>query len=370
MGKADVKGLFYSILIVITLILSGITIVASYAGHYSPTESVIMPLLGVSMPVLLIVDLLVSISWAIARKRWALVPLFAFFFNWSYLTAIIQFNFKKGNKNSSIVSQNPQSNLLTLATYNIHSFGNEITGYSCKEVARYMKEKGVDILCFQEFEDNQYFTIDSIRHAFSNWQHAVISTKDSIQGILPIALFSRYPIIKQQFITYPKSSNCSMFCDVIINKDTIRIINNHLQTTNVSQNRKKWERDLSSSNSRQELSTIEEATRILHGNFVKRAGQVDSICRIIDASPYPVIVCGDFNSLPSSYTYHQLAKRLKDGFKTCGRGYMYTYRYYKHLLRIDYIFHSTAFEGLNYYSPKQEFCSDHNPVIMKMRTTP
>lgn len=369
MGKADVKGLFHSILTIATLILSGITIAGSYAGQYSPTESVIMPLLGISMPVLLIANLLVGISWAITRKWWALVPLFAIFFNWNYLTAVIQFNSRKEVKGST-ASYEQQFPPITLATYNVHSFGNEITGYSCKEIAHYMKRQGVDIICFQEFEDNQYFTMDSIKQVLSNWQYAAIPSQDSIQGILPIVLFSRYPIIKQQFITYPESFNCSMFCDVIINKDTIRIINNHLQTTSVSQNRKRWEKALSSNNSRRELSAMEETTKTLHGNFVKRAEQIDSVCRIIDASPYPVIVCGDFNSLPSSYTYHQLSKRLKDGFKTCGRGYMYTYRYYKCLLRIDYIFHPAAFEGLDYYSPKQEFCSDHNPVIMKMRTTP
>ena len=57
---------------------------------------------------------------------------------------------------------------------------------------------------------------------------------------------------------------------------------------------------------------------------MKRAFQTDSICQLATASPHPVLVCGDFNSLPSSYTYHRLSESLKDGFKTGGHGYMYT----------------------------------------------
>lgn len=366
MGRAAVKGLFQTILIVITLILSGVTIVAAYAGHYSPADSVIMPILGLSLPVLLIVNLIASLYWAISRKWLALVPLFAFFFNWNYLTAVIQFNSIKKN-DVTTVNSNSISKVLTIATYNIHSFGKETTGYSCKELAKYMKNEGVDIICFQEFEDNQYFPLDSICRILAHWQYISIPQKDSIRGRMSIALFSRHPIINQQFIPYPDSPNCSMLCDIIVNRDTVRIINNHLQTTSVSQNRKKWELELSSRDTHRKANAVKGAVDTLYNNSIKRATQVDSICQLIDNSPYPVIACGDLNSLPSSYVYHQLSQRLQDGFRTSGRGYMYTFRYYKRLLRIDYIFHSSRFEGMRYYSPNLELCSDHNPVLMKMR---
>ena len=88
---------------------------------------------------------------------------------------------------------------------------------------------------------------------------------------------------------------------------------------------------------------------------------------MITASPYPTLVCGDFNSLPSSYTYRTMkGDKLKDGFQTCGHGYMYTFRYFKKLLRIDYILHTKDFEGLDYFSPEVDY-SDHKPVVMRMK---
>ncbi len=364
MGKTAVRGVLYTIPVIITLILSGITIIGSFTGHYNPAVSVIFPVLEVSLPILLILNILVLVIWIIARKWLALIPLFALLLNWNYLTAVIQFHEIK--KDKSELNDSISTNL-TLATYNVQSFGNEITGYSCKEIARYMQKEKADILCFQEFQDNQYFPIDSIRRILSHWQYVCVPSKDSIQGILPIAAFSRYPIIRHKYITYTGSSNCSMFCDIVVKDDTIRLINNHLQTTSVSLNRGKWERELTSRDSKREVIAMKGAAETLYDNSIKRATQIDSICRLIDESRYPVITCGDFNSLPSSYVYHELSKRLKDGFKTCGKGYMYTYRYYKHLLRIDYIFHPANYKGIRYYSPDLDLSSDHNPVLMKMK---
>ena len=360
MGKSAVKGLFYICLIAATFVLATITIVAAFSGNVAPVDSVIMPLLGLAVPVLLIVNLITALCWALARKRWALVPLVAFFCNWGYLTSVFQLHLPK--------DKTPAGKYLKIATYNIHNFGGEITGYSCKEIARYMQQEGVDVLCFQEFGDNSDFPTDSIRRVLSHWSHALIPSEDSVKGVLPIAVFSRYPLANHRFITYQQSSNCSMMCDVAMGTDTIRLINNHLQTTSVSQNRRKWERGLANSNdTRREAEVVQGAITSLHANFVKRAEQTDSIRQLVVASPYPVLACGDFNSLPSSYTYAELSDVLKDGFHTSGRGYMYTYRYFKRLLRIDYIFHSPGIQGYRYYSPDLDLCSDHNPVLMEMK---
>lgn len=230
-----------------------------------------------------------------------------------------------------------------------------------------MQQQHVDVLCFQEFGDNKYFPMDSIRRVLSHWKYALIPAEDKKRGILPIAVFSRYPLTNERFITYPNSANCSMMCNIVLGRDTICLLNNHLQTTSVSQNRKKWTRELATDNTRREAEAVQEAAETLHENFVKRAAQTDSICRLAIASRHPVLVCGDFNSLPSSYTYYQLSELLQDGFKSGGRGYMYTYRYAKRMFRIDYAFHSPELKCVNYFSPNLDLCSDHNPVVFTVK---
>ena len=359
MGKSAVSSLFYYVLVACTFFLSALTIVSAFAGKFAPVESTLMPLLGLALPVLLLIDLLVAVCWFFARKVWAWLPLLAFFCNWNYLTAMLQYH--------PAQKRTPAGKYLKIATYNVQGFGNEITGYSCKQMASYMRQEGVDVLCFQEFSGRRSFPLDSIRRALSHWRYSITSAEDSVQGILPMAIFSRYPLENRRYITYRNSSNGGILCDVIVGTDTLRIINNHLQTTSVSQKRRKWERELAADDARREVHAMEDAVNTLHGNFLKRAEQTDSICRYAQSSPYPVLVCGDFNTLPSSYTYHRLSQVLRDGFKSAGRGYMHTYRYAKRLLRIDYIFHSPDLECTYYDSPDLELCSDHNPVLMEVR---
>jgi endonuclease/exonuclease/phosphatase family metal-dependent hydrolase len=101
-------------------------------------------------------------------------------------------------------------------------------------------------------------------------------------------------------------------------------------------------------------------------NAVVRGQQAEYISTIVDDTHYPIVVCGDFNSLPSEYAYRKTkGDKLEDGFRMAGSGYMYTYRYLKHLLRIDYIFVPKEFKGYMYASPNLDY-SDHKPVIMAM----
>ncbi len=52
-----------------------------------------------------------------------------------------------------------------------------------------------------------------------------------------------------------------------------------------------------------------------------RAPQADTIAHEIAASPHPyIIVCGDFNDTPISYTHRTIAQDLDDAFTQSGRG--------------------------------------------------
>lgn len=350
-----VKIIVDRISIVLTFILAGFTLAGAFASYISPTSSYWIAFAGLALPFLLILNLIVTIYWALRWKYWAFVPLFAILCNTGYLSRIFQISFPQNVSATDVIG---------IATYNVDGFGNDHTNYSCMEIARYMKEHQVDIICFQEFGGNNDITQDSIKAIFAEWPYQLIPKSDSFP-ILQVALFSKYPILNSKLITYPDSKNCSMWCDINIKSHTIRVFNNHLQTTEVSQNRRRLERELQTGRKENALR------RLLNGlkeNFAKRAFQAEYIQGLIQSTPYSTLVCGDLNSLPSSYTYHAIkSDNLKDGFQTCGHGYMYTYRYFKRLLRIDYIFHTKDFEGIDYYSPLLNLNGDHNPVVMKVR---
>lgn len=359
--------LFYCISILLTGILSGITIAGAFAGDASPANFKLMPFIGLIMPMLLLANLAVVIYWTIRWRYWVFIPLLAICCNWGYITRVLQFPLFSPASEPLVKMGAYTPGILTVATYNVDSFHHEHTGYSCKEIASQMRVLHADILCFQEFGINNEFGVDSLCAAFSEWPYHYIPSSPEGMHLLQLAVFSRYPIRDEYLITYPDSRNCSLSCDIEVNGRIIRMFNNHLQTTEVSRNKRKLEKELRTENSQRVERAALTLAEGLHENFRKRGEQANILKKLISDSPYPTLVCGDFNSLPSSYVYHTIkSEKLLDGFQTNGHGYMYTFKYIKHLLRIDYILHSTDINVTDYFSPDWIY-SDHNPVVMRVK---
>ncbi len=354
-GKKALYRYFYCLSIALSGALAVITIIGGQSGTVLPETSEFYPFVGLALPVLLLANAVVGIYWIIRLRCWWLIPFAAFVFNWSYLSCVIRF---------SIDTPATPSKTLTLATYNVDSFNDEGMGYSCRSIAQYMSDHKVDVFCMQEFGTNKFFTVDSVVNVLSQWPYYYIP-KDSLP-LLQLAVFSKYPITDRQLITYDDSRNCSLWCDIDVDGKTIRVFNNHLQTTEVTRNKNKLEKELGPGDfdpDRAEAAAYQLMDG-MHRNFILRSHQAQTLHRMTESTPHPMLVCGDFNSIPSSYTYHTVkGDKLLDGFQSAGHGYMYTFHYLKRLLRIDYIFHSPELKAVDYFSDDLEY-SDHNPVLM------
>jgi endonuclease/exonuclease/phosphatase (EEP) superfamily protein YafD len=98
-----------------------------------------------------------------------------------------------------------------------------------------------------------------------------------------------------------------------------------------------------------------------------RAREADSIAAIVKRSPYPVMICGDFNDLPGSYTYTSIRGGLNDVFSDRGAGLGRTYNQIFRTLRIDHIFYNDKVLQLIGYRSYFNTMSDHNPVVANFR---
>jgi endonuclease/exonuclease/phosphatase family metal-dependent hydrolase len=350
-------------MIVFTFIFAGITLAGAYAQDVSPRESDILPFIALSLSFLLLGNVALAIYWILRLRFWFIVPLLAIAGNYQYIERIFR-------PFQSVPSDMQNANVLKVASFNADSFGKEWTSVVTKDYARYMEDKGVDILCFQEFgKGSESYPIDSICKAFGKWRYHVIPVSPQGKDCLQLAVFSRYPIKDNLLMTFKETANCAMWCDIIVDGKPIRLFNIHLQTTSVSSHMKEI-KDMTQSMGllSKAVYNISRLGYDMQSNYLLRGEQADYVKAKIKETPYPVVLCGDFNSLPSSYTYHTLlGNQLQDGFTTVGKGYMYTFRYLKRLLRIDYIMASLQFKPLEYYSPHNDFHSDHNPVVMAMK---
>ena len=285
------------------------------------------------------------------RKAW--LPLLAILLHTDYLLAVWQPSFPGRN----ILPEGHQP--LTVITYNASHFyvGQK---FVLDEAAAFIQANQPDILCMQEAPNEEYYHRDSTQKAFRYLPYSVHSYRTDH---LPLAVYSRYPLIPVDTLYYQDSSNLSLITDVELpNNKRLRIINNHLQTTSVNVHR-----GLLQESTKPWRVRIKVAGRLLWDmkeNFRKRAAQADYIAGEIRRSPYPVVVCGDFNDTPASYTYHRIQSALTDGFRDAGKGYQYTFRQLWKLWRIDYIFYSDELKGLSYEAPDASY-SDHKMVVWR-----
>lgn len=82
----------------------------------------------------------------------------------------------------------------------------------------------------------------------------------------------------------------------------------------------------------------------------------------------PVLICGDFNSLPRSVPYRLAAQRLQDVQR--GRKVLQTFSSNRPLVRIDHVFVSSHFETVAVAVPRNALtrvASDHLPLVAELR---
>jgi endonuclease/exonuclease/phosphatase family metal-dependent hydrolase len=100
--------------------------------------------------------------------------------------------------------------------------------------------------------------------------------------------------------------------------------------------------------------------------YIRRAIQVETVSGVIKSSPYPVVLCGDFNDTPVSYCYRLIDKQLDDTFVKKGKGIGQTHAQMLPLLRLDYIFHSNSMQTIEHKTIDKDY-SDHFPVVTRIQ---
>lgn len=358
MGKKATIYLFHTLMAIATWIIAILTGLAMLAPCINPLQVPQIGVLGLLLPVLLVINLVLFIYWIIRMKWMLIIPLALLCLNYPYYGAIYQF----GKQPQHFGMKTDTSNL-KIATFNTLRFGGRNLITNIKEIEQYMSGENVDVICFQEYKDAWSFNNDSIRHLFKQYPFSYIGT--GADGSMDLALFSRYPLNNVSYTPYPNSSRGYIAADITTPQTTIRLFTTRFESTGVN-NIKREIKKMDGTDLYFDAGNLAgQLGGGLKNSYAMRGEQTDILADAVKKSPYPVIVCGDFNDTPSSYAYGTFNTLLLDGFRESGKGYGYTYNYFKKLLRIDYIFHSKELKGIAYYSQAKPW-SDHNPVIMEL----
>ena len=139
----------------------------------------------------------------------------------------------------------------------------------------------------------------------------------------------------------------------------------HLQSFLFSKQDYKFVDDLEHDKEVDELEGSKSILKRMKLAFVKRAPQADVVAAHISVCRYPVILCGDFNDTPFSYTYHRIKGDLTDCFIESGSGLGKTYFGQFPSFRIDYILHSKGLTSRSYTTHSEDF-SDHFAITTEI----
>ncbi|MDR2286674.1 MAG: endonuclease/exonuclease/phosphatase family protein [Prevotellaceae bacterium] len=346
---------FIKILSVVLKIVSIASVAALFlcflSVYISPAKIWILAYFGLLFQLFFFINAVMLIFWIIRwKKRFIILHIIAFvptiFFSGYFFRPF------GGGKDVDTGAEN-----IKLLSYNLQGFRIPYQKNTTQEqIADFINSENPDIICLQEFYTNDKVTEELFAALLDKYKyHAVfysIKRKNSSYGVVT---FSRYPINMTLEIPFENTANAAMYTDIDVNDKIIRVYNVHLQSIKLNINKL-----FSGKNNR--IDEIEEVSSRLKTAFIKRAGQVDIMAKHIDASPYSVIICGDFNDTPMSYTYNKLKGNRLDSFCEAGKGMPSTYRLsVVPFVRIDYILHDKNMKSLT-YTVHQINYSDHFPV--------
>lgn len=363
------KKLGKFLLIVVTMLASMGLLFSFLAKILPPSFSSTIAYCGLFFPYLLLVCFVLTFIWLLVDFTWALLPVVVILLNVNNIDR--HFQFRGIDKPEVCV------NCLKVMSYNAKAFNIYQDNQKSlnREVVHFFQNEQPDILCIQEYSyDNTgksgFNSMDAILNALNlkdneKTHRAMLPYKNKFGYQFGMAVFSKYRIVGSGIVeTTDSSSNKSMYVDIRFNGDTLRIYNIHLASMHLDSvdyetGKAIWagSYDSTFNNKAQKLSAK------ISSAYVLRQRQAKAIHQHISECPYPVILCGDFNDSPASYSYNKIMRGLKDSFRNSGKGTGTTYIGGNFpAYRIDYIAHDKQFNDFQYTVCKDLAVSDHYPI--------
>lgn len=370
------KRIIRRLLRYINLGLAILLVLSFMSPHISPAKLWFPSFLGLAYPYILILNIFFLVFWILMKKREFIISFLVILLGWNTLITYVGIHpgavFKKGYFNNLSRDDRVSDNQLKVMSFNVRAFdqyhwADKPTAQ--QDILEMFRSEDPDILCIQEYytSDRGRPSQEEIFSALDRTPYRHLEYRSTRRGTkYGIGVFSHYPIVGSGRLDLQSKSRICTWTDIMVFDDTLRIYNMHLQSTRLSSRKYNLIDDPKLRYDDEQMEEIRDISSRLKSAFIKRAGQADIIGDHIAESPHPVIVCGDFNDTPISYTYHRISENLSDAFSKSSWGIGRTYNGKFPSFRIDYILHSPELET-THFSRRKIRLSDHFPIIGYMK---
>ena len=360
-------------LILLNMVVGILFLLSCCNAFLHPDKWWFIALLSFFFPLFLIVLFGFFIFWLFVSVRNTLISAMCLLIGWQNIHAFFGFSL------ASHDFTHKDSTNIRIMTWNVRrwdEFSLKKTGSSGHRLPmmELVARQNADLLCFQEFYEPIDSAKSNIRYIrshlgfpyffFSRDYHNHINKYET-----GVVIFSKYPIIaKTQAHFYkdsPQKTESLIAVDIDINGRIIRLFTTHLQSVLF---KTKDFRNVEIIQNAEDsiLEASRSVAKKLKNALGLRGYQADAVRKQLDMSPYPLVICGDFNDVPNSYTYFHIRGNLQDAFIAKCFGIGRSYKAISPTLRIDYILPSQDFQVIQSMKLSSPY-SDHNAMLTDLQ---
>lgn len=280
---------------------------------------------SVALPLLFVLNLLVVI-YAVFKRRYIYcigIIVFLFCFKFFY----------------QLSSNEDVNDSISLLSYNVRAFDDEDKDVA-DGILRFIDSINPDILLLQE-------SAYKVGRNISGFEYHFLGFREGIEKTL-LDIYSKYPIVNKGFVDFPESKNNSIYADLKIENDTLRVYNIHLQS----------------------FAFTSGNTNDITGKFSttlnKQIEQSQIIKKHSENWNGKLIIGGDLNATQFGKPYRIIARSLNDSFIKKGNGLGTTYSLKGYPLRLDYAFTDETINIKRHKNIDLDL-SDHQPILIEFK---
>lgn len=343
--KALGAGLF-----LLLAVAAAVALLAAYLAPYlNPSGHPVIMFFGLYYVPIVLLNLLLLFIALFRYRKMLLIPIVALL-----PTLLLADRFVKFGRDEAV----PEGPGIRVLTYNLGRYsagGRKVTpNESVSGIKQFLADQDADVVCLQEFAVKDTAALSPYLPDYP-YRARHLYKGNRYFGNLTL---SKYPIRHVESLTFPESRNLCLITDIEVKGRTVRVYNCHLESFSISFP-SVLKRIFRKKHFSEEVAQVHGRVREATG---RRTRQVSALLQSEAQSPWPTLVCGDFNDTPVSYTYQKLIQTKKDSFVEAGKGFSSTYAVLWPMLRIDYILLPQAFTAARHEIVRVPW-SDHYPVV-------
>lgn len=352
-----IKQIIIRLLTAVSIVAALLMVLVGYSDRLDPSAFPVLACAGMLFPFIVIINVGILVFWLLVGWRRAMIPIVAFVLCYHPIRTFFPLHFN---------SEADTEGCIKVMSYNVCGYsGMKLFDQPVDTIIGYLRQQQPDIVCLQEDHRRNPDPTEKLKEVFPYNDTVHISQKND-KELNVVGIHTRFPIVKKEHIPFESSSNSSVAFFLLVEGDTVLVINNHLESFHLTPEDRQHYKDMLKGRMERDSASVE--TRFLVSKLSKamavRAPQARAVHDYIERhSHLPIIVCGDFNDTPISYVRRTIAQGLTDCYVEAGCGPGLSYNQKGFNFRIDQIMCSSHFVPVRCFVDNKMRASDHYPVV-------